>query len=166
MSDRRVLVLKTLAGLISRARLLLFAFSWGALGVIGAVVVPVLFKNIDSKQLAGSLAAQLFIWISQLSLVCALIAVLGTLWANSRKAQALSLMQMRRPHPSVLWGVASFGASLGMLLLVIPNIQLGQNRALWHALGSVLYGVMWLLSGTLLLGDAKRCYQAMHDGET
>jgi len=35
---------------------------------------------------------------------------------------------------------------------------LGQDRALWHALGSVLYVVMWVLSGALLIEDAKRCF--------
>ncbi|MFN0004755.1 MAG: DUF4149 domain-containing protein [Burkholderiaceae bacterium] len=149
--------MKTLGWLISKARFLLLAFSWGALGVVGALVVPLLFKNLDSKHLAGVLAAQLFIWVSLLSLLCALMAVLCTLWAHLQKKQALSLIHLRQA-PSFLWGVAALGASLAMLLGIIPSIQLGQDRALWHALGSVLYVVMWVLSGALLMEDAKRCF--------
>jgi len=137
---------------------LLFAFSWGALGVVGALVVPLLFKNLDSKHVAGVLAAQLFIWVSLLSLLCALLAVLCTLWAHLQKKQALLSLIHLRQAPSFLWGVAALGVSLAMLLGIIPSIQLGQDRALWHALGSVLYVVMWALSGALLIEDAKRCF--------
>jgi len=137
---------------------LLFAFSWGALGVVGALVVPLLFKNLDSKHVAGVLAAQLFIWVSLLSLLCALLAVLCTLWAHFQKKQALLSLIHLRQAPSFLWGVAALGVSLAMLLGIIPSIQLGQDRALWHALGSVLYVVMWALSGALLIEDAKRCF--------
>lgn len=137
---------------------MLFAFSWGALGVVGALVVPLLFKNLDSKHVAGVLAAQLFIWVSLLSLLCALLAVLCTLWAHFQKKQALLSLIHLRQAPSFLWGVAALGVSLAMLLGIIPSIQLGQDRALWHALGSVLYVVMWALSGALLIEDAKRCF--------
>ena len=137
---------------------MLFAFSWGALGVVGALVVPLLFKNLDSKHVAGVLAAQLFIWVSLLSLLCALLAVLCTLWAHLQKKQALLSLIHLRQAPSFLWGVAALGVSLAMLLGIIPSIQLGQDRALWHALGSVLYVVMWVLSGALLIEDAKRCF--------
>lgn len=137
---------------------MLFAFSWGALGVVGALVVPLLFKNLDSKHVAGVLAAQLFIWVSLLSLLCALLAVLCTLWAHLQKKQALLSLIHLRQAPSFLWGVAALGVSLAMLLGIIPSIQLGQDRALWHALGSVLYVVMWALSGALLIEDAKRCF--------
>ena len=107
--------------------------------------------------MAGVLAAQLFIWVSLLSVLCALMAVLCTLWAHLQKKQALSLIHLRQA-PSFLWGVAALGVSLAMLLAIIPSIQLGQDRALWHALGSVLYVVMWALSGALLIEDAKRCF--------
>ena len=125
--------------------------------MVGALVAPLLFKNLDSKHVAGVLAAQLFIWVSLLSLLCALMAVLCKLWAHRQKKQALSLIHLRQA-PSFLWGVAALGVSLAMLLGIIPSIQLGQDRALWHALGSVLYVVMWVLSGALLIEDAKRCF--------
>jgi hypothetical protein len=144
---------------ISRARFLLFAFCWGAMGSTGALVVPLLFQMINAKSLAGSIAAQLFVVASQLSLTCALIQVLCVLWVHPRQTQAWAWAR-RLQAPGMKWGLMSLLASGCMLGLVIPHIQSAQNREMWHALGSALYGLMWLLSGALLVEDAKRCFKA------
>ncbi len=144
---------------ISRARFLLFALCWGALGSTGALVVPLLFQMINAKPLAGSIAAQLFVVASQLSLACALIQVLCALWVHLRQTQAWGWVRLVQA-PGMKWGLMSILASGCMLGLVIPQIQSAQNREMWHALGSALYGVMWFLSGALLVEDAKRCFKA------
>ena len=172
----------TLTLILSRARFLLLAFWWGAMGAIGAVVVPLLFSVLDDKLLAGGIAAKLFIWMSQLSAFCALLALVCLVWVRVKNAHLLdqkshqesNLEPHLEPHLepnhvstfedskafafNLLWSGLALLVSLGMLFLIIPKIQLGEHRALWHGLGSGAYGILWILSGVLLIKDAKRCF--------
>ena len=142
--------------MLSRARFLLFAFWWGALGAIGAVVVPLLFKSLELKETAGRVAASLFVWSAQLSLVCACLSVACALWVRSKPRKGSGASKS-----SVLpLGLLALLVSAAMLWGIIPQIKAGENRALWHAMGSLAFALMWLLSGALLIQDAKRCFES------
>jgi hypothetical protein len=149
--------LKTLFFVLSRARFLLFAFWWGALGAIGAVVVPALFKSLEVKAQAGSIAASLFVWSAQLSCVCACLSVVCALWLRARQSKSEGGL----PSKGVSLGLLALLVSAAMLWGIIPQIKGGENRALWHAMGSLAFVLMWLLSGALLILDAKRCFKSV-----
>ncbi len=135
---------------------MLFAFWWGALGAIGAVVVPLLFRSLEVKALAGGVAQSLFVWSTQLSLVCASLSVVCAVWVRSRPAKGSGANK----RTVLLLGLLALLVSACMLWGIIPQIKAGENRALWHALGSLAFVLMWLLSGALLIQDAKRCFKS------
>jgi hypothetical protein len=137
-----------------------------------------LFSVLDAKPLAGGIAAKLFIWMSQLSAFCALLALVCLVWVRVKNAHLLDQKSHQEsnlePHLepnhvstfedskafafNLLWSGLALLVSLGMLFLIIPKIQLGEHRALWHGLGSGAYGILWILSGVLLIKDAKRSF--------
>jgi len=158
---------------LSKARFLLFAFWWGALGAVGVEVVPLLFKSLESKAQAGQIAAQLFVWTSRLTALCGLIALICLLfkmfWARRRpqpsqwglegeeKVQSTSIVPSRSRSDWLL-SLMALGLSWGMLEWVIPGILLGERRAFWHAMGSGVYLLEWGVSGAVLMREAQRCF--------
>ena len=132
------------------------------MGAIGAVVVPLLFSALESKPLAGGIAGKLFIWTSQLSVFCSLLGLAAYFWRRRKPMGDVSL-DAQRQIPKA-WELDFYGnclvllASLGMLLVVIPSIQTGAQRAFWHALGSAVFGLQWVFSALLLFKEAQRCF--------
>jgi len=49
----------------------------GGLWTVGYIVVPVLFKTLDDRMLAGNLAGQMFTVMSYIGIVCALFLIIG-----------------------------------------------------------------------------------------
>src|SRR5512144_2753777 len=58
----------------------------GGTWMLGYVVVPVLFKVLPERQLAGIVAGQLFTWLACIGIGCALYLLLYQLWQSGRAA--------------------------------------------------------------------------------
>ncbi len=138
--------------MINRAAIWLAALWWGSLGVIGALVVPLLFVHLPSKALAGAMAARLFAAQTWLSLACGLLLLL-----LERK--------IGPPEPLDKARSATVYVAGGMLLAflmeyaVAPRIVARENLALWHSLGSVMYLLQWLCA-TVVLARASASARA------
>ena len=126
-------------------RLPLFAAAlwWGSLSTIGFWVVPLLFANLSTPAIAGSMAGKLFAAQTWVSLGCGLVLLIGF---------RASMDEGQRRWPSALLGLALAGMLLALLseFAVAPHILARDNLALWHSLGSGMYLLQWLLSAVLL----------------
>ncbi|MBE7941273.1 MULTISPECIES: DUF4149 domain-containing protein [Ramlibacter] len=121
----------------ARIPLLAAALWWGSLSAIGFLAVPLLFRHLPTPALAGSMAAQLFSAQAGVSVACG----------------ALILMASRGPgEPARLgWrGGALAFVLVGVLMALLveygvsPHIRARENLALWHGVGSLMYGLQWL----------------------
>ena len=115
-----------------------FAAAW-AMGIttLGLFVVPMLFANLPTPSMAGTMAAKLFAVQTGISVVCALILLL-TLWS-----------QKRWVRPGFAEGISRYilvGALMALLVEfgVSPRIIARENLALWHGVGSGLYLIQWI----------------------
>ncbi len=112
-----------------------------SLGLIGFLVVPMLFAHLPTPALAGSMAAKLFQAQTWLSLVCGLVLLMST---RSRRAPMVLA-------PQVLLLVMG-----GMLLTLLsefavaPHIVARENLRLWHSIGSIMFVLQWVCA-TLVL---------------
>ncbi len=106
-----------------------------SLGLIGFLVVPMLFAHLPTPALAGSMAAKLFQAQTWLSLVCGLVLLMST---RSRRAPMVLA-------PQVLLLVMG-----GMLLTLLsefavaPHIVARENLRLWHSIGSIMFVLQWV----------------------
>ena len=98
----------------------------GSLLAIGYLAVPVLFHQLDDRQLAGALAGQMFQWVHGLGLVCGLSLLLISYYITRNKLRAY-LRQWR------------YYVLLCMLLLVVlavfvmqPQMAAIKLQAGWH----------------------------------
>jgi hypothetical protein len=115
-----------------------FAAGW-AMGLtsLGLFVVPMLFANLPTPSMAGTMAAKLFAVQTGISLVCALLLLL-TLKSKNRWV-----------GPAVAEGAIRYvlvGALMALLVEfgVSPRIIARENLALWHGIGSGMYLIQWM----------------------
>ena len=106
-----------------------------SLGLIGFLVVPMLFAHLPTPALAGSMAAKLFQAQTWLSLVCGLVLLMST---RSRRAPMVLA-------PQVLLLVMG-GMLLALLseFAVAPHIVARENLRLWHSIGSIMFVLQWV----------------------
>ena len=106
-----------------------------SLGLIGFLVVPMLFAHLPTPALAGSMAAKLFQAQTWLSLVCGLVLLMRT---RSRRAPMVLA-------PQVLLLVMG-GMLLALLseFAVAPHIVARENLRLWHSIGSIMFVLQWV----------------------
>ncbi len=127
-----------------RAQLSLFAAAlwWGSLTAIGFVTVPLLFANLPTPAMAGTLAAKLFTALSWISLGCGLLLLV------TQRARGPEI----DPRASRLRALILVGLLLALLseYAVAPRIVARDNLALWHAVGSAMYLLQWLATGAVL----------------
>ena len=115
---------------------LIAALWWGSLTTIGFLVVPLLFANLPSPSMAGTMAAKLFAAQAWVAVVCCIL-----------------LLLISRPKGSVTqypWAQAAIIFVLGGMLLallaqfgVAPRIVARDNLRLWHSVGTALYVAQW-----------------------
>ncbi|MFN4003425.1 MAG: DUF4149 domain-containing protein [Hylemonella sp.] len=119
------------------------ALWWGSLTSIGFMAVPLLFVHLPSPAMAGAMAARLFTAQTWMSVACALVLLL----AARPRADAPSQGALVLPRAAILGGLL-----LALLLEfgVAPRIVARENLALWHRVGSALYGLQWLCAGWAL----------------
>ncbi len=133
----------------------------GGMWILGYVVVPVLFKLLPDRQLAGMVAGQLFSLLAFIGIVCALYLLLYQLQQFGRAA-------LRR---------TTFHITLAMLLLVligqfvlqptladlkfqalpldVMNSPFASQFKTWHAVSGILYLIQSVLGIALLVLDSK-----------
>ncbi|MDM0112460.1 DUF4149 domain-containing protein [Variovorax sp. J22R133] len=118
------------------------AFWWVSLTTVGFIVVPLLFANLPTPAMAGTMAARLFTAQTWTSIGCTLLLLAV---ARSDKAG---------PHAPHVDAAIVF-VILGLLLALIgefgvaPRIVARDNLKLWHAVGSGIYLAQWACAGTV-----------------
>ena len=128
------------------------AAAWAmSLSTLGLFVVPMLFSNLPSPALAGTIAGHLFSVQTGISVACALGSLL-----------------LLRARPA---GVTDHGAHSALLLAgallallvefgAAPHIRAHDDLALWHGLATGMYFVQWLCALVVFGRYAKRCASA------
>lgn len=133
----------------------------GGMWMLGYVVVPVLFKTLPDRQLAGMVAGQLFTLLAYIGIACALYLLLFQLQQFGRAA-------LRR---------SAFRITVAMLLLVligqfvlqpiladlkvqalpldVMNSALAAQFKTWHAVSGVIYLIQSLLGIALVLASGN-----------
>jgi hypothetical protein len=128
---------------IRNIALLSTALWWGSLSTIGFVVVPLLFARMQTKQMAGQLAGQLFQYQAYVTWACAgLLLLIG--YQQARRASRA----FRVSENSLL--VTGLLFSLIVYFVVAPQISARQNLKLWHSLGTALFVGQWICATVLL----------------
>jgi uncharacterized membrane protein len=128
---------------IQHVALLSTALWWGSLSTIGFVVVPLLFAQMPSKQMAGQIAAQLFQYQAYVTWACvALLLAIGFRLA-AKDGQRFSI----KKNTMLIAGLCF---SLLVYFVIAPQILTRQNLKLWHALGTALFAGQWLCATVLL----------------
>ena len=113
------------------------ALWWSSLGLIGFLVVPLLFARLPTPAMAGNMAAGLFQVQTWISLVCGLVLLLS---GQSRRRTSPALLS-----PAVLMFIMA-GMLLALLseFAVAPRILARDNLRLWHGIGSAMYALQFL----------------------
>lgn len=117
---------------MTRLKFYLAAAWWGSLTTIGVVVVPLLFKYLETPEVAGQMAGRLFTAQTWMSVVCCVLLLLATQRDNRDAAET----------PSV-WLIAGLLLALLLEVGVKPHIMARDNLRLWHNLGSLFYLAQW-----------------------
>jgi Domain of unknown function (DUF4149) len=113
------------------------ALWWGSLSTIGFVVVPLLFTRMQTKQMAGQMAALLFQYQAYVSWICTGL-LLMIAFKNARKlGESFKFTQNGMLVAGLLF-------SLTLYFVVAPQIAARQNLKLWHALGTALFAGQWM----------------------
>lgn len=138
-----------MASVKDRVALMLAALWWGSLTTIGFLVVPMLFARLGNPAVAGNFAGQLFAAQTWVAIGCGLILLIHF--------RTLGDGGFGR---GVLAGLFLVLAALLLALLqqyaVAPRILARDNLKFWHAMGSGMYLVQWVCTGSLLWRMARR----------
>jgi hypothetical protein len=127
----------------SVAPLWVAALWWASLGVIGFLVVPLLFANLPTPAMAGAMAARLFSAQTWVSILCGLFLLL-----NSRGDQSPALE--KRVNRAIVYIVGGVLLAVLAEFAVAPRIIARENLALWHGVGSIMYLLQWWCAGVTL----------------
>lgn len=118
------------------------AMWWGALSIVGFLVVPMLFANLPTPAMAGAMAGKLFSALTWVAVGCGLVLLI---FFGSNKPVAL----INKANSAILF------IFLGMLLALLsefavaPRIIARQDLRLWHSVGSVMYVLQWLCASVV-----------------
>jgi hypothetical protein len=123
--------------------LLSAALWWGSLSTIGFVVVPLLFARMQTKQMAGQIAALVFQYQAYVS------------WACAAPLLCIAFRQTRKLGKAINFAENSFlivglTFSLCVYFMVAPQISARQNLKLWHSLGTALFAGQWICATVVL----------------
>lgn len=110
-----------------------------SLGLLGCMVVPMLFVYLPTPAMAGSMAAHLFSAQTWVSAVCAVLLLIC--FRSNRPLAGVDIAQA-----ATLFVVTGLLFALLVELAVAPRIVARENLALWHAVGSAMYLGQWVCS--------------------
>lgn len=118
------------------------ALWWGALTIVGFLVVPMLFASLPTPAIAGAMAGRLFSALTWVAVACGLI-----LLAFFRSNQPVTLVGQVQN----VMGLIVFGMLLALLseFAVAPRIIARQDLRLWHSVGTVMYVLQWLCASVI-----------------
>ena len=100
-----------------------------------------LFANLPSASIAGTMAAKLFAAQTWVAMVCGLLLLM-----YSQRNDALPRAENRSGATIFI----VFGMILALLseFAVAPRIVARENLAVWHGVGTLMYALQWLCSAT------------------
>jgi hypothetical protein len=133
----------------------------GGMWMLGYVVVPVLFKVLPDRMLAGRIAGELFTLLAHIGIACALYLLVYQLQQSGRAALRLGAFRITAAMLlCVLAGqfvLQPILADLKLQALPLDVMQsaLAPQFKTWHAVSGVLYLVQSLLGITLVLAAKK-----------
>jgi hypothetical protein len=110
-----------------------------SLGILGCLVVPMLFVHLPTPAMAGNMAAHLFSAQTWVSTVCAVLLLVS--FRSNRQLVPVDIAQA-----ATLFVAAGLLLTLLVELAVAPRIVARENLALWHAVGSAMYLGQWACS--------------------
>ncbi|MBP6718455.1 MAG: DUF4149 domain-containing protein [Rhodoferax sp.] len=122
-----------------RLPLWIAAFWWGSLTTVGFVVVPMLFANLPTPAMAGTMAAQLFAAQTWVAMVCGLLLLMHS---QGNSAQP----HVGRPRAAMFFVVSGMMLALLSEFAVAPKIVARENLAVWHSVGTLMYALQWVCS--------------------
>jgi uncharacterized membrane protein len=127
---------------MTRLALWVGALWWSSLGLIGFLVVPLLFACLPTPAMAGNVAAVLFHAQTWISLLCGLLLLLV------RQPRRNALVALRAPDVLIF---VTGGMLLALLseFAVAPRIVARENLALWHSIGSAMFVLQWLCTSVV-----------------
>jgi Domain of unknown function (DUF4149) len=128
--------------------LLSAALWWGSLSTIGFVVVPLLFARMQTKQMAGQIAALVFQYQAYVSWACTGLLIFIAFRQASKAGKSFKFSEN-----SLL--MAGLAFSLFVYFIVAPQISARQNLKLWHAMGTALFAGQWICSTVVLWRQNK-----------
>ena len=133
----------------------------GGMWMLGYVVLPVLFKTLPDRQLAGMVAGQLFTLLAYIGIACALYLLLFQLQQFGRAA--LRRTAFRITVAMLLFVlIGQFGLQpiladlkVQALPLDVMNSALAAKFKTWHAVSGVIYLIQSLLGIALVLASGN-----------
>ncbi len=133
----------------------------GGMWMLGYVVVPVLFKVLPDRQLAGLVAGQLFTLLAYIGIACALYLLLFQLQQFGRAALRRSAFRVTATM-LLLVLVGQFvlqpilaDLKVQALPLDVMNSALAAQFKTWHAVSGVIYLIQSLLGIALVLASGN-----------
>jgi hypothetical protein len=130
------------------AALLSAALWWGSLSTIGFVVVPLLFSRMQTKQMAGQMAALIFQYQAYVSWACTAVLIMIAIKQARKVGKSFSISEN-----SLL--LAGLVFSLCVYFIVAPQISARQNLKLWHSMGTALFAGQWICATVVLWRQNK-----------
>ena len=129
----------------------------GGMWMLGYVVVPVLFKALPDRQLAGMVAGQLFTLLAYIGIACALYLLLYQLQQSGRAALqrnafriTLAMLLLVLVGQFVLQPILA-DLKVQALPLDVMQSALASQFKTWHAVSAILYLTQSLLGIALVL---------------
>ena len=117
------------------------ALWWGALTIVGFLVVPMLFANLPTPAIAGAMAGRLFSALTWVAVGCGLLLMM-----IFRSNQPLALMD--KAQSAILFIASGMLLALLSEFVVAPRIMARQDLRLWHSVGAMMYVLQWLCAST------------------
>lgn len=138
----------------------------GGMWAVGYLAVPLLFRSLADRQLAGMLAGKMFSLMAFVGLVCALYLLFYHLqqhgkvaWQKTAVRLVLIMLALLVIGEFVLQPMMSYLKMRALPLAVMQSAFATEFKAL-HGVASILYLVQSLLGATLVLGLKRGKYYA------
>ncbi len=134
----------------------------GGMWLLGYAIVPMLFKTLPDRQLAGMVAGQLFTLLAYIGIACALYLFAYHLYQSGRDAirhadfrLTLVMLLLVLIGQFALQPVLA-GLKLQALPLDVMNSAFAGQFKMWHAISGTLYLTQSLLGIALVLNSEKQ----------
>jgi hypothetical protein len=130
--------------------------------MLGYVVVPVLFKMLPDRQLAGMVAGQLFTLLAYIGIACALYLLGFQLQQSGRTAMqhasyriVVAMLLLVIAGQFILQPILS-GLKLQAMPADVMNSAYAAQFKTWHGVSSILYLIQSLLGIALVVVSRNR----------